>query len=140
MNNKLLLACTALALCAGFARAEPINIDINTPPTVVVKHAMEQRTSRLIRFYDAGIIGLANDGNVAVRDDSKLKLVQRQIAGKLVDAENEDRKWLAFAIADSNHKPEAQAEVRTALVKRWREQWKSGWYMQDDQGNWAKKP
>lgn len=136
--TSLPLVLVAFALTAS--AAEPINLDINTPPTVIVKHAMVQRTSRLERFYNAGIIGLKSDGNIAVRDASNLKLVQRQIAEKLVDAENEDRKWLTVAIADSNHQPQAKDEVRAQLVKRWRDEMKSGWYIQDDQGNWGKKP
>jgi len=139
--KKIAFAFTGLVLAAGFARAEP-NIALNTPPVVIVKHAMEQRTSRLDRFYEHGIIGLAKNGDIAIHDASNLKLAQRQIAEKLIDAENEDRKSLIYALADGNgnHQPDGVAAVRTAITKYWREHWKSGWYFQDDAGNWVKKP
>lgn len=140
--KKASLAFIGFALAAASAAAVEPNIALNTPPIVIVKHAMEQRTSRLDRFYDHGIIGLAKNGDIAVRDSSHLSLPQRQIAEKLVDAENEDRKSLIYAIADGNgnHQADGVAAVRTAMTRYWREHWKSGWYLQDDTGNWAKKP
>lgn len=134
-----LLACLTLPMEA--MSAEPINLDIATPPVIITRHALTQRQSRLERFYKAGIIGLRNDGMIQVRDSSHLKLVQRQIAEKLVDHENNDRKSLIFAIAESHEGKQArQDEVRAGLVKRWQEHFQSGWWIQDAQGNWIKKP
>ncbi len=139
MKTKLAVACLGLALAAGLARAE-LNIDINTPPVVIEKHRMVERTQYLTRFYDAGSIGLAKNGDIAMRNATGLTPQLRRAGELLVEAETVDRKALVHAIAHSNGKPEAQPEVRAALIKRWREQWKSGWYMQDDAGVWAKKP
>ena len=50
---------------------EPINIDIGTPPVIIIRHAMTQRYSRLVRMYDAGIIGLGTDGMLQKRDTGK---------------------------------------------------------------------
>ncbi|OHC67867.1 MAG: hypothetical protein A2045_04895 [Rhodocyclales bacterium GWA2_65_20] len=135
----LAIAFLGLALAAGLARAE-LNIDINTPPVVIQKHRMVERTQYLVRFYDAGSIGLAKSGDIAMRDATGLTPQLRRAAELLVEAETTDRKALVHAIAHSNGKPEAQPEVRAAMIKRWRENWKSGWYIQDDMGNWAKKP
>jgi hypothetical protein len=50
-------------------RAKPaINLDIGTPPVVITKHALAQRASRLVRFYEAGEIGLGKDGLIYLRD------------------------------------------------------------------------
>lgn len=141
MKKQLAVAIAALALCSEFGFAADFNIDINTPPTVVVKHSMAQRHSRLIRFYDAGVIGLTKTGDLAICDGTRLKmLVQRQTAEKLIDADTEDRKSLVHAIAYSLKQPDAQPEIRNALIERWRKEWKSGWCIQDEQGNWTKKP
>ena len=139
MKKKLVAACAVLVLGAGGAHAE-LNIDINTPPVIIQKHRMVERTQYLVRFYDVGSLGLANNGDIAMRDAVGLTPQLRRAAELLVEAETTDRKSLVFAIADSNGHREAQPEVRAALIKRWRAQWKSGWYMQDDAGNWAKKP
>lgn len=120
---------------------ESINIDIGTPPVIVIKHAMTQRYSRLIRMYDAGIIGLGNDGMLQKRDTGKqLTLVQRQIAEKLIDQDNNDRQALVYAIAYNQGGQTRLPEIRTALLKRWQEQFKSGWWMQDSAGAWFPKP
>jgi hypothetical protein len=102
--------------------AEPINLDIGTPPVVVVKHSLAQRASRLVRFYDAGIIGLGYDGMVKMRDGSRLNLAQRQIAEKLIDNENPDRNSLIFAIAEAQGGQAWEPAARAAQVRRWQEQ------------------
>lgn len=139
-STLMLLAC--LALPVESARAEPLNLDIATPPVIVIRHSMVQRHSRLLRFYEAGIIGLSNDGMLRTRDNGKqLTLVQRQIAEKLIDAENNDRKALVYAIAHNHEGKLARVdEIRAGLLNRWREQFKSGWWIQDTEGNWIKKP
>jgi hypothetical protein len=140
----LLLACLALPVAAAEPAREaakpPINLDIGTPPVVVVKHALAQRTSRLVRFYEAGEIGLGHDGFIYLRDGVKLNLAKRQIAEKLIDTENEERKALIQALADSNHRRDAEPEIWELMRERWNKQWKSGWWLRDAQGKWSKKP
>ncbi len=132
----LILACAVLPVSA----AEPIKLDIGTPPVVIIRHSITQRYSRLVRFYEAGIIGQGDDGLIYIRDDSRLTLAQRQIAEKLVDVENGERKDLVFAIADGNGRKDAQPEVWAGLVQRWKSQFKPGWWFRDVQGNWNRKP
>lgn len=140
----LLFACLALPVCAADPAKDPvplaINLDIGTPPVVITKHAMAQRSSRLIRFYEAGEIGLGSDGLIYLRDGVKFKLVKQQIAEKLIDAENAERKTLVFAIADGNGQRDAQPKVWEMMRARWQQQWKSGWWLRDADGKWTKKP
>jgi hypothetical protein len=86
----LLLACLALPALAADpatdAAKPPINLDIGTPPVVVVKHALAQRTSRLVRFYEAGEIGLGKDGFIYLRDGVKI------LAGQAPDRRKADRR------------------------------------------------
>ncbi|HQP20587.1 MAG TPA: hypothetical protein PLG07_09745, partial [Phenylobacterium sp.] len=53
-----LLATLALPVVAAEpakdATKPPINLDIGAPTVVIVKHSLAQRTSRLVRFYEAG--------------------------------------------------------------------------------------
>lgn len=143
-RTLLLLACLTLpAFAAEPAKTPappPINIDIATPPVVITQHAITQRSSRLVRFYEAGEIGLGADGLIYLRDASQMKLAKRQIAEKLIDNENYERKALVFAIADGNGRRDAQDEVWRLMRARWHEKWKSGWWLRDAQGNWSKKP
>ena len=135
----LLFACLAVPAAAGPTASE-INLDIGTPPVMVAKHTLAQRSSRLIRFYEAGVIGLGNDGMIKIHDGSRLTLTQRQIAEKLIDQENPERNSLIYAIAEAHGGKEAQPAVRAAQIKRWKDQFHSGWWIEDAQGNWYKKP
>ena len=140
MNYMLiLLAFLAIPAAAAPTSAE-INLDIGTPPVMVAKHTLAQRSSRLIRFYEAGVIGLGNDGMIKIHDGSRLTLTQSQIAGKLIDQENHERNSLIYAIAEAHGGKEAQPAVRAAQIKRWKDQFHSGWWIEDAQGNWYKKP
>jgi len=138
------LACLALAaaptLAADAAAPAPINLDIGTPPVVVVKHALAQRTSRLVRFYEAGEIGLGQDGFIYLREGVTMNLVKQQIAEKLIDAENQERRALIQALADSNGRRGNEAEVWQLQRARWQQQWKPGWWLRDAQGKWSRKP
>jgi hypothetical protein len=140
----LLLACLALPVAAAEpardAAPPAINLDIGTPPVVITKHALAQRTSRLVRFYEAGEIGLGSDGLIYLRDGVKFNLVKQQIAEKLIDAENAERKTLVFAIADGNGQRDAQPKVWEMMRERWHQQWKSGWWLRDAEGKWSRKP
>jgi hypothetical protein len=107
---------------------------------MVAKHALAQRSSRLVRFYDAGVLGLGDDGMVKMRDGSRLTLPQRQIAEKLIDQDTPDRNSLIYALAEAHGGKEMQPAARAAQVKRWKEQFHSGWWIQDAQGVWNKKP
>ena len=136
----LLLACLALPVCAAEPAQPTINLDIGTPPVVITKHSIAQRSSRLVRFYEAGEIGLGHDGLIYLRDGVKLSLAKRQIAEKLIDLENTERKTLVFTIADGNGRRDAQPEVWELMRNRWNQQWKSGWWLRDAAGQWSRKP
>ncbi|MCM2306627.1 MAG: YdbL family protein [Sulfuritalea sp.] len=143
----LLLACLALpALHAQAAEpakaaAKPaINLDIGTPSVIVVKHSLAQRTSRLVRFYEAGEVALGADGLIYLRDGLKMSLAKRQIAEKLIDVENLERKALIQALADSNGRRDAEPEIWELMRARWHQQWKSGWWLRDADGKWSRKP
>lgn len=139
----LLLAGLALPVFAAEsadAAKPPINLDIGTPTVAVVRHSLAQRTSRLVRFYESGEIGLGHDGLIYLRDSSKMTLGKRQIAEKLIDVENPERKALIQALADSNGRRNDEAEVWALQRARWHKQWKSGWWLRDAEGKWSRKP
>lgn len=136
----LLLACLALSASATEPAKPAINLDIGTPPVVITMHSITQRSSRLVRFYEAGEIGLGHDGFIYLREGVKLSLAKKQIAEKLIDLENTERKTLVFTIADGNGRRDAQPEVWDLMRERWNKQWKSGWWLRDANGKWSRKP
>lgn len=146
--KRFLLSLAAASLLSLPAVAAPpaanqINLDIGTPPVIAVRHSLAQRQSRLIRFFDAGIMGLDINGMVKVRDEERLSrqhLTVRQAAGKTIDQENPDRMSLIYAIAEAHGGKEAVPVVREMMAKRWRDQFKSGWWLEDEKGVWHQKP
>jgi hypothetical protein len=139
--SALLLAGLTLSMpVAAVPTADQINLDIGTPPVIAVKHQRAQRYSRLVKFYEPGVIGLGYDGMVKLRDTSRLNPTLLKIAEKLIDQENPDRNSLIYAIAESHGGKEAIPVVRELQVKRWKDQFHSGWWMEDEKGNWYQKP
>lgn len=141
MKNFLSLTA-ALLLAFSAAAAEPaVNLDIANPMTVTVHHSMQQRVSRLVKFYEPGVIGLLSNGNLGVRDASRLqKIATRQIVEKLIDADNSDRQALIAAIAVANNGRDRVDHFRQLMAKKWAAELQSGWWYQDEQGNWIQKP
>ena len=138
--KRLLLLLVFLTLPVAAAPSpDQVNLDLGSPPVVIVKHGLAQRASRLVRFYDAGIIGLGYDGMVRMRDASRLNLTQRQIAEKLIDSENPDRNSLIYALAEGHGGQNWEPAVRAAQIQRWKAQWHAGWWIEDAQGQWSIK-
>jgi len=140
MKHILFLLILVSQLAMAAPASDQINLDIGTPPVMVARHALTQRSSRLVRFYEAGVIGLGYDGMVKMHDGSRLTLVQRQIAEKLIDQENPDRNSLIYALAEAHGGQDAQPAARAAQIKRWKDQFHAGWWIEDASGNWSKKP
>ncbi len=141
--KRLCILAAALLLSGSVLAADAIRYDINDPMTVVIKHSMKQRESRLVKFYEPRVIGLANNGDLAIADSSHLgKIATRQIVEKLIDAENSDRMAFIAALAHANKRKDDAgiAEIRAGMRARWAGEMKSGWMIQDDKGNWAPKP
>jgi uncharacterized protein YdbL (DUF1318 family) len=68
-----------------------------------------------------------------------MTLARRQIAEKLIDVDNLERKALIQALADANGRRNDEAEVWALQRARWHEQWKSGWWLRDADGKWSRK-
>jgi uncharacterized protein YdbL (DUF1318 family) len=139
---RKIIPLLALLLSLSASAAEPpVNLDIANPMTVTIHHSMQQRVSRLVRFYEPGVIGLLNNGNLGIRDASRLqKIATRQIVEKLIDADNSDRQALIAAIAVANNGRDKVDQFRALMTKKWAQELKSGWWYQDEQGNWIQKP
>jgi uncharacterized protein YdbL (DUF1318 family) len=59
---------------------------------------------------------------------------------QLVDAENNDREALYAEIAKANGiSKENIPKIKSIFARSWVDQARSGWWIQDSQGNWRKK-
>ena len=121
----------------GFAVAQG-NLEINTPAIAALQKSMQTRHAELQPLYASGAVGLARDGNVALRDASAVPLAQRARVNTLIAAENADRAALYREIARANNHPEWEADIRATFAQRWMDRAQSGWWI-EGAGGWAKK-
>jgi uncharacterized protein YdbL (DUF1318 family) len=140
--EAILLAAAGSVLDLLVPRAEAAQADLNvsTPAIRQLVAAMEERHTRLKKYYDSGAVGLTRDGLVEVRDQNLLPLPERNSTRKLVADENADRANLYREIATANGHPEWETDIRNTFAERWASRAAGeGWYFQDKNGAWQKK-
>ncbi len=122
------------------AHAQSVDIDIESPQINAIKQRMKQRQrEHLAGWLDAGAIGLDNSGLIAIRDRSAVSLAERRQLEQVVAEENADRRAVYREIAVANGHPEWEERIRETFAERWVANARSGWYYQDDSGNWQRK-
>lgn len=135
---KLAPLICAFLLSASLSVAAQGNIEINSPAIGALKQSMQQRHSQLAPLYQAGAVGLAGDGTVALRSASSVPLAQRGQINALIAAENADRSALYREIARANGHPEWESDVRKIFAQRWAQRAQPGWWVQQG-GGWVQK-
>ncbi|MES0873921.1 YdbL family protein [Sinimarinibacterium thermocellulolyticum] len=118
--------------------AEP-NLDIGSPEITRLKTQMERRFADLKPLLDKGLVGLGNDGFVAVRDPAAVPLAERNQVRSIVANENADRAALYREIAVANGQPQWETQIREVFAARWIAKAQSGWWVQDASGAWTQK-
>lgn len=129
----------ALAALIPAAQAAEPNIDISSPAIRQITASMEQRYPQLKPYYDSGAIGLTQDALIAIRDLNAVPLAERGHVRQLVAAANDDRNALYAEIARANGHPEWEDQIRQVFARRWVANAPSGWYYQNDSGEWVRK-
>ena len=122
---------------AAFAQQETT---VSSPTIRAVKDSLKQRFPALKPYYDAGHVGENNNGFVEVRDDSALSLKDKASLRDLVRDENNDRTKLYAEVAKAlNVDPSQVGRVQKIFAQSWINNAAPGWWVQKDNGEWAKK-
>jgi uncharacterized protein len=117
-----------------------VNIDVSTPAIRGIKESIKSRFAQLKTFYDKGAVGENNKGLVEVKDTAGLNLQEKSLVNKLIDQENRDRAALYSEIAGANKLgSDSVSQIKKIFANSWREKSQSGWWVQNDNGNWEKK-
>jgi len=125
---------------AAYAAESQPNLDIRTPSIQAIEARMRDRFHSIMRgLLASGAVGFTHNGDVAIRDASKIPLAQRAQATQAVAAENADRAQLYKQIAIANGHPEWAQRMRESFARQWISRAHAGWYYQDASGNWQKK-
>jgi uncharacterized protein YdbL (DUF1318 family) len=130
------------ALVPAANAQDEANIDISSPEIRAVTASMKARWSKLEPYFVSGAIGLTNDGRIDLRDQAAVPLPERALVRRLITEDNSDRATLYLEIAKANKHADWEPQIRKTFARRWHESEdgaKSGWYYQDDAGEWVKK-
>lgn len=132
-------AAAVLNFLIPAAHAQP-DITISTPAIDSIQARMDERFNEHLRqHFESGAIGLTNDALIAVRDLSAVPLSERNRVNQVVADENADRRAVYREIAVANDHPEWEDRIRKIFAERWIDRAQSGWWYQDDGGNWVQK-
>ncbi len=133
-------AAFALLRLAGEAHAQEADINVSNPAIRSLKESIKKRSEALKPYMDRGNVGITRDGLLSARAAEGLSLKERAEVQQLVDAENRDREMLYGEIAKANNiARDAVPKIKAIFARSWVEQARPGWFLQDSQGNWAKK-
>ena len=130
---------TAVSFVAE-AQAQEADINISNPAIRALKESIRKRSGSIKPFMDRGNVGITREGLLTVRATEGLSLKERAEVQQLVEAENRDREALYQEIAKANNFPPGSvAKIKNIFARSWVDQAQSGWWIQDDQGNWKRK-
>jgi uncharacterized protein YdbL (DUF1318 family) len=90
--------------------------------------------------YQSGAVGIQSDGYITVRSTEGLAIRDVATLRRLVDADNQARKRLYAAVAQALNIEAGEVDrVAKIFADQWREKAPSGWWIQDNQGNWKQQ-
>ena len=127
-----------LGIGTAHAQSRP-DISLKTPAIQAIQARMASRfDSSLRKHFDSGALGFTGNGEVAVRDASKIALSDRVAVNKAVADQNRDARAVYREIAVANKHPEWESQIREVFAQQWVASAKSGWWYQSG-GSWKQK-
>lgn len=128
-----------LGISPAYAQSAP-DITIKTPAIQAIQSRMATRFDASLRkHFDSGALGFGNNGEISVRDASKIALGERVAANQAVADQNRDAKAVYREIAVANKHPEWEKQIRGVFARQWAESARGGWWYQDAGGAWKQK-
>ncbi|HMK60570.1 MAG TPA: DUF1318 domain-containing protein [Dissulfurispiraceae bacterium] len=116
------------------------DLDISTPAILAIKESLKNRYQQLKPYFESGVLGFGNNGQIAVRDASSLPLKDKATLNSLVSQQNKD--WLSLyqEIAKANNLGgDAVPRFQKTFAERLRAKAEPGRWIQTDTGAWVKK-
>ena len=113
---------------------------VSTPAIRALKESLKNRFALLKPYFEAGNIGETNTGLLEVRDESGLNLQAKAALRNLVKDENGDRAKLYAEVAQALKIEASQIEkIQKIFAAEWAKSAAAGWWIQQEDGTWAKK-
>jgi hypothetical protein len=113
---------------------------VSTPAIRALKESMRNRFPSLQPYFAGGNIGETNKGFIDVRDETGLNLQAKAALRNLVKDENGDRTKLYAEVAKALNIETSQIErIQKIFAENWIAKAAVGWWIQREDGAWAKK-
>lgn len=113
---------------------------VSTPAIRALKESMTNRFASLRPYFEAGNVGETNKGTLEVRDEAGLNLQAKAALRNLVKDENGDRAKLYIEVAKALGIEASQIErIEKIFAAEWVKSAAAGWWVQAEDGAWAKK-
>lgn len=114
--------------------------EVTTPKVRALQQSMKDRFPKLKPFFEKGNVGEGNDGSVKIKDESGLNLKDKAMLRNLVKDENNDRKNMYAEVARAMEIDASQIpKIQKIFAELWIKKAESGWWIQKENGEWAKK-
>ncbi len=121
------------------AYAAEADINVSTAAIRTLKTRMQERAKQLIPLMGQGVVGINNQGDLLLRNESGLPLKTRATVRRSIADENSDRASLYREIAAANGQPQWESDIRKVFSRQWRAQAHQGWWIQSDDEKWKQK-
>lgn len=138
-GRGILLSAVLLLVSAAAGAQGDSDLNINSPSVVTIRKSIAERFNVLREHFQAGAIGLTQDGLIALRDAGALQLDARKRVESLVNDDNNDRDTLYREIARLNGRPDWESSLHRTFGERWISRAPSGWYYREPGGQWVRK-
>jgi uncharacterized protein len=113
---------------------------VSNPAIRALKETLKNRFPAIKPFFAGGNIGETNKGLLEVRDEAALGLKEKAALRSLVKDENGDRTKLYAEVAKALNIEASQIErVQKIFAESWIKNAEPGWWVQSEDGVWAKK-
>lgn len=113
---------------------------VSNPAIRALKETLKNRFPAIKPFFAGGNIGETNKGLLEVRDEAALGLKEKAALRSLVKDENGDRTKLYAEVAKALNIEASQIErVQKIFAESWIKNAEPGWWVQNEDGAWAKK-
>jgi uncharacterized protein YdbL (DUF1318 family) len=135
-----MLTLALLAFSAPLqAQQDTPELKVNTPAVTEIRAALKNRFPQIKPLLESGVLGVTQDGKLAVRDPAGVPLAERQSITALIAAQARDQAALYREIANANGRPDWEAQIAATFAERMLKRVPAGWWIQDASGKWTQK-
>lgn len=140
LETFLALVTPHQALAQSVSKTEIESINKSNSAIRGLKKTITANHRKLMPYYNAGNVGITNDGYLKIISKDGLDIKQTAALRRLVSQDNDIRDQLYIEVASSMNIPGSElGKVKAIFAQEWQDGAPSGWFIQSQNGKWSKK-